>query len=237
MDPIDVLRCAVALAVFPGGLFLAAAAALVAVAGGLPGRRGPRLDEMAAIAAGVVAAALLPLPGTPLAGLASGIAMPGAAALLAAAVAWGGPRAWTRARMVAGIAAALAVLSLAAPATTLDLATVAGLPGRAVAAARILATIGLALAAPVLTGSRSTGAARASRAVVLAALLLLGVSLVISGDGATAGPAAAALGLAAVAAVSLVLRVARAQTALDDSVLAGAASVTALGAVVLAALG
>ena len=101
MDPVGVLAAAVALAVYPGGLFLGLAAAAVASPAQRWRPRGWTPTAVAGIVGAGLAAALLPLAGAP------ATALPGSGGeaqtnllavelLLAAAVVIAVPGSWTR---------------------------------------------------------------------------------------------------------------------------------------------
>ncbi|HET9051300.1 MAG TPA: hypothetical protein VFO60_06315 [Candidatus Dormibacteraeota bacterium] len=190
MDPVGLLAATVAMAVFPGGAFAVAAAAAVAL-GGLPGRRragtggevaGAGADappSLAAIAALAFAAALVPLPGSPMRSLPAAAATDNVVAvealLCAAVVLSGGPgRRWTWTAIAAAGLAASAVLALGAVAASFAPDVVAGLTDSRGGTARLLAGGAAILVAPTLAGL-GTAAARAHRlgvAGVTAALAL-----------------------------------------------------------------
>jgi hypothetical protein len=199
VDVLGLLGAVVAVALFPGGLYAAAVAAAA-----LPGTRMPAAQEPwtgSAVAAAVLllsAAALVPLPDSPVLALPPGS---GAPANLLAAMALGGagfalgmPPRWPRTRLVAAAAAALPLLVLAASAATLSFPVVVALPGRELAAARALAAVALLLAAPVLTRVYDHCLPRGLRALGLAVPALFGaVLLAPPGWSNLAAPAAAAL--------------------------------------------
>lgn len=248
MDATGLLASAVAVGVFPGGLYLvvASAAALLAAGRLRAARLGP--TEVAGLAATAMAAALIPLPGAP------GRLIPdpgGAAANLLALLLLGGgaiglalaPR-WDAWRSAAALAAGLPLLALAAAASTLSVATVAALPGSRLALARDLAALALLLAAPALVGEGSGDtASRAATpdaggwpgAAVLAVAVLTAVSVGLpSAVGRLPGVAVAAIALGMVAVAGTGLRGARAGWARR----AGATAVIpGLAAVVLAVAG
>jgi hypothetical protein len=243
VDVLGLLGAVVAVALFPGGIYAAA----VAVAA-LPGTRMPAAEEpwtgntVAAAILLLCAAALVPLPDSPV------IALPpnnGAPANLLAAMVLGGagfavgmPPRWSRARLLAGIAAAVPLLVLAASAATLSFPVVVALPGRRLAAARALAAVALLLAAPVLTRVYDHCLPRGLRALGLAVpALFAAVLLAPPGWSNLAAPAAAAMvvggtvlygGLVGLLAVTLRRRAIRAA--------GSGAALAAIASIVLTAL-
>jgi len=198
MDPLGVLQAVVALAVYPGGLFLAG---LVYLAGRLA--RAPRWHalrprELAALITIDLAVAGAPLPSSPAgslpptAGAAPNLVV--AALLVAASVVLVAPRRGDS-RRVLSAAAATTAISLAVVATaSLALTTITAQPGGVVAAVRAIAALAVLIAAPQLCGSPA-GPALGRRAV-LTGMALLGLSLLIpaglAGWAAVAGAAASA---------------------------------------------
>jgi hypothetical protein len=163
----------------------------------------------------VLAAALLPLPGSP------AISLPGRSGptpnllgmlvLLAAAVALTGPPRWSRRRLLLAAVATVPALVLAASAATFSLPVIVGLPGNRLALARDLAA--LVLGVVVLAGMSLWVAAALPRlpgvgaaAVVLAAVAVHGRVAPRLGRIAvrpvTAVAAAAALGSVVLGAVA-----------------------------------
>ncbi len=211
MDPLGLLLEIVGLAVYPGGLFLAAMAWVTFRGAGLP--RGTALDArgLAAIAAASVAAAMAPLPGTPAASLPPpGGATPNLAAATLLVVVAGslvapGPWSLRRRALVAFGGVALVLLGLIA--TSFSSTDISGAPGGAALAARILAVIGVLVALPLVLQPHSEMGSVAARAAVVAATLEVMLALLI--PPAQGWPVAPlwVLGLIAVVAVyALVLR-------------------------------
>jgi hypothetical protein len=104
MDPLGLLLEVVALAVYPGGLFLAALAWITFRGAGLARDAPLDIRGLAAVVAAVVAAAMAPLPGTPAASLPpDGGATPNliaAVLLIVVAGALVAPEPWSRRRRV-----------------------------------------------------------------------------------------------------------------------------------------
>jgi hypothetical protein len=218
MEVTGLLAAAVAVGVFPGGLYLAAAAS--AAARGAGAWRWPALTpaEIAGLVALTLAAALVPLPGAPgrlipdpggaEANLLALLMLTGVALGLGSAPRWG---AW---RSAAAAAAGLPLLALAAAGSTLSAPTVAGLPGARLGVARLLAALALVLVGPALAGAGSAdatergGVERAVPAVGLTALFaLLAVAIGFpSGWGRLPGFVAAALAVLVAGLVGLGLR-------------------------------
>jgi hypothetical protein len=203
MDALALLSAAVAVLLYPGGAYLAGAALL---AGGRAAASPARWTAPAA--AGVVcaglAAALLPLPGSPAISLPgrSGPApnLLGMLVLLAAAVALTGPVRWSPPRLLVAAAAAVPALALAAAAATFSLPVIVGLPGTRLALARDLAAVAVLLAAPLLLPDEPGASPPPARALVLGVVVLAGMSLwVPAALPRLPGAAAALVVLAAVA--------------------------------------
>jgi hypothetical protein len=214
MDPLGLLLEIVALAAYPGGLFLAVLAWMTHRGAALPRETAPDGRGLAAIAMAVVAAAMAPLPGTPAASLPPpGGATPNLAAsilLIAAACSLVAPRPWSLRRrvLVAFGGAALVLLGLIA--TSFSSTDISGSPGGLENAARILTIAGVLIALPLVVQPHSPGGWTAARATVVVATLEVVLAVVIP-PGMT-WPAAPlwVLGLAvAVVAYSVVLRLVR----------------------------
>jgi hypothetical protein len=208
MDPLGLLSAAVAVVVYPGGVFLVAAALLAAGRSALA-PTGWTAPAAAGAVCAALAAALLPLPGSPALGLPdrSGPApsLVPLLVLLGAAVALTGPSHWSRRRVALAAAVSLPALTLAATAATFSLPVIVALDGRGAVAARALAAVALLLGAPHLLpedGAEGGGESPpAARALVLGALVLAGLSLWLPAAlPDLSAAAAAALLLTAVAA-------------------------------------
>jgi hypothetical protein len=204
MDPLGLLAAVVAVLVYPGGTYLAAAALLAAGRSALAPARWTA-PAAAGAACAALAAALLPLPGSPAVGLPdrSGPApsLVPLLVLLGAAVALTGPAHWTRQRVALAMATTLPGLTLAASAATFSLPVIVALAGTGAAAARDLAAAALLLAAPHLLPEGAGEPPALARALVLGVLVLAGMSLWLPAAlPDLPGAVVAALLLAAVAA-------------------------------------
>jgi len=182
MDPLGLLLDVVALAVYPGGLFLAAMAWIIHRGAGLARGEGAGIRGLAAIAAAAVAAAMAPLPGTPAASLPPpGGATPNLVAAALAIIAAGAlvaPEPWSgrRRTLVAGGGTALVLLGLVA--TSFSSTDIAAATGTWSAVARVLTVIALLVALPLVVKPLAPGL-RAARATVVAAALLVVLAIVI----------------------------------------------------------
>jgi hypothetical protein len=237
MDALALLSAAVAVLLYPGGAYLAAAALL---AGGRAAAAPVRWTPPAAagaVCAGL-AAALLPLPGSPatsLPGRSGATAnLLGLLVLLAGAVALTTPVRWSPRRLLLAGAVTVPALALAAAASTLSLPVIVGLPGSRLALARDLAALAVLLAAPLLLPDDPEASPPPARALVLGVVVLAGMSLwVPAALPRLPGVAGAAVVLAAVA---LHGRVAPALVRLAARQATAAAAASALAAVVLGAV-
>jgi hypothetical protein len=173
MDPLGLLLEIVALAVYPGGVFLAVMAWITYRGAGIG--RGARLDvrALAAIAAADAAAAMAPLPGTPAASLPPpGGATPNLVAavlLLAVAGSLVAPQPWSRRRLVLAAFAGISIVLLGLVATSFSSTDIAAAAGRAGATARVLTVIAVLLALPVVVKPQGSGPPAVARATVVAA--------------------------------------------------------------------
>lgn len=211
MEVTGLLAAALAVAVFPGGLYLASAA--VASSRGGAARRLETLSppEIAGLVAITFAAALLPLPGAPSQLIpTTGGAPPNLLALLLlAGVVLGlatAPR-WDTWRCAAVAAATLPLLALSAQGSTLTATTVASLQGGQLETARLLTGLALVLAGPAVAGfGCGTDADRrslpGSATVALCALLAVAIGLPASWA-RLPGVVVAALGLVVAAFVGV----------------------------------
>ena len=143
MDPLGLLLEVVALAVYPGGLFLAALAWITCAAPGLTrGIHRSTFAGLAAIAAAVVAAAMAPLPGTPASSLPpDGGATPNliaAVLLVVVAGALVAPEPWSRRRRVLVTFGGISIVLLGLGATSFSSTDIAAAAGGVADAARIL---------------------------------------------------------------------------------------------------
>jgi hypothetical protein len=217
VDPLGLLLEVVALAVYPGGAFLAALALITSRGAGLA--RGAALDirGLAAVAAAMVAAAMAPLPGTPAASLPpDGGATPNliaAVLLVVVAGALVAPEPWSRRRRVLVIFGGIAIILLGLGATSFSSTDIAAATGGVADAARILTVIALLVALPIVVKPQFPHASVVARAAVVAASLEVVLAIAIPpGQQWPLGPLWV-LGIVVAAAVyALLLRIGRAIT-------------------------
>jgi len=240
MDPLGLLLEVVALAVYPGGVFLAVMAWITHRGAGIDRGAGPDVRALAAIAAADVAAAMAPLPGTPAASLPPpGGATPNlvaAALLVAVACSLVAPQPWSRRRLVLAAFAGISVVLLGVVATSFSSTDIAAAGGRSDVAARLLTVIAVLVALPMVVKPQRSDASALARAAVVAATLEVVLAVVI--PPAQQWPVAPlwVVGLvAAVAVYGLLLRLGRTAARREHAslfvlawVFAVAASVTAV---------
>jgi hypothetical protein len=239
MDPLGLLLEVVAIAVYPGGLFLAALAWLMHRTGGVP--RGASLDArgLTAIVAATVAASMAALPGSP----AASIPPPGGATpnlavavlLLFAAGTLAAPEMWSARRLalLSFGGASLLLLSLLAP--SLSIPGVAGAGGGSADAARILAAITALIVAPVVVQPyRIAGATGARVTVVAAALEVVLSTLIPPSLRWPVAPVAVGSVVVAAAVYGVLLRVGRGATQREHASLVAAAAACCAAATVAA---
>jgi hypothetical protein len=179
MNPLAILSAVAALAFFPGVAYASAVALAVAGAGRLPPGLGPaQLDELVAAVGLTAACGLLPLPGSPLVGLPTGVSLPVLIVALAAGVAWSTGERWPWHRLVAAAAAVVPLLALASVAMTLDLATLAA-AGGPVGTARPWVVVAILLGLPEVARPFDPHTARAGRAALVTVVGLVCFSLVL----------------------------------------------------------
>jgi hypothetical protein len=177
MDPTGLLDAVLAVAVYPGALFLALGSLVRRrVAGEGSGPRSPGVPpaiSLVPVLSAVVGTAMLPLTGSPALRLPPLLGAPGNVVaiivLLAIAADLGGG---SRAAAALAAGAALPILGLAASLGTLNVIAISTAGGTAALTARAVAAAVLVLAASLVAGGRSA-------AVVAAALALAGGSLVV----------------------------------------------------------
>jgi hypothetical protein len=177
MDPTGLLDAVLAVAVYPGGLFVAVAALVRRrLAGHRAGPRPPGVPPAMSIVpvlSAVIGAAMLPLVGSPALRLPPPSGAPGNVVailvLLAVAADLGTGR---RAAAVLAASAALPVLGLAASLGTLNVIAISTAGGTAALAARVAAAAVLVVASSLVAAGRSAS-------IVAAALALAGAALVI----------------------------------------------------------
>jgi hypothetical protein len=214
VDPLGALAALTAVALYPGGLFVAAlAVALRWSSGSSPGRRVGSGDLIAMLAA-TVAASLAPAPGSvatllppsPAFGVEPNLGAAIVLEALAVSLAGGGP--WNVTRLALSVTSLAPLLVLAALAATLSLPVLAGMPGALVSAGRALAAGALLTAG--LVASPLRGEDDAARLFTLASLAVLAGSLALSASTTQLPAPAAAAALGGVAlAYGLVARVLR----------------------------
>lgn len=239
MDPLGLLLEAVAIAVYPGGLFLAGLAWLMRWAGGTPAGTVTDVRRVAAIVAATLAAAMASLPGSPAAAIPppGGAAPNLAAAVLLLFVAGGlvAPEPWSfRRRALLGLGG-ISMLLLGLIAATFS---IPGAGGTGATAARILAVITALTAVPLVLQPHLSGADATARLMVLAATAEVVLSTLIP-PSLRWEPAILAV-LAMVAAVLLyavLLRVGRAATQREHPSLVVVATACCAAATVMAVLG
>ena len=177
MDPTGLLEAVLAMAVYPGAVFVALATLLrLRLAGRRPGPRGggpPPAISLVPVMAAVVAAAMLPMVGSPALRLpppaGAGTNLLALIVLLAIAVDLASA---SRPAAMLAAAAALPTLALAATQGTLDAETISRVSGGTAPAARALAALLLVAASAVCGGSRPAS-------LVASVLALGGAAMVI----------------------------------------------------------
>jgi hypothetical protein len=226
MDPLGLLLEIVALAVYPGGLFLAALAWLMRRAGGQSGGTALDVRGLVAIVAATLAASMASLPGDPAASLPPpGGAAPNLAAALLLIFAAGSlvaPHPWSRRRLVMLVLGSLSLALVALVSASFSVATLAGASGNTAATARVLAVITALVVLPLAVQPQlRTGPVGARMTVAAATVeLLLGTLISPSLQWPSAIAAVAALVVAAVL-YALVLRLGRPATRLEHPVMVG----------------
>jgi hypothetical protein len=238
MDPVSALRATLAMALFPGAGYLAVVGWAAARAGRLPRCGRPaRIEEAVAALAVAAACGLLAFPGSPLNDLPVAVSLGAVIVALSGAVAWGSSAAWNWRRVVAAVVVLAPLLCLGESAASLNVASLAVLPGRPVAAARIFAAAAVLIALPLLIRPFEATTSRLSRSALLAGSALLALSLIVAGPLGNGGGAIAA-GLCAGAAIvyAALLSVIRTAVDVDDSIFAGLAAIPASGSILLTLL-
>jgi len=241
MDPLGLLLDIVAVAVYPGGLFLAALAVTLQRTGGLPRRRDLDARGFGAVIAATLAASMSALPGSPAASVppAGGAAPNLVAAILLVFVGASltAPEPWSVRRMVLGGLGGASLILLGLVATSFSVASVAGGAGGAGLTARILAAASTLIALPLVVQPHGRGAGAAGRIAVSAATAEVVLSLVIPPSLQwPAGPIAVGALLGAVAVYGLLLRATRAITRREYPALVALAAACSAAAAVAAVL-
>lgn len=247
MDPLGLLLDVVAVAVYPGGLFLVALAWILQRVGGLP--RLPRLPRegaidaraLGAIIAATLAASMASLPGSPAASLPPpGGATPNLAAailLLFVAGSLAAQEPWSIRRVALSGLSGAALILLGLVAASFSVATIAGATGGEELAARILAAATVLVALPLVVEPHTGGTGVAGRLAVTAAALEVVLALLIPPSlrfPATLIAVAALLGGGVV--YGLLLRAARAGTRREYPALVALAGACCAAATVVAVL-
>lgn len=218
MDPLGLLLEIVAIAVYPGGLFLAALVWLSRRAAGLP--PGMQLDGggLVAVVAAALAASMASLPGSPAASIPpSGGATPNLVAcvlLLVVAASLVAPHPWSLRRLAAVVMAGASLVLVGLVGATYSISTIAGSGGGTGTSARILAAATVLVALPlVVQPHRRTGGSALARAAVVAATVevVLG-TLIPPSLSWPAAPLAVVALVAAAAVYAVLLRVVRSAT-------------------------
>ncbi len=239
---LSLFAAVVAVALFPGGAYAVALAGGMAATGRLEAARAPW--SSASLAAAVLllfAAALVPLPGSPSAVLPldNGAAANLLATLLltGAGLAAGTAPGWPRPRLAAAAAAVAPLLVLAAGAATLDFPVVVALPGRDLAAARVLAAVTVLLAAPVLARPHDAARPRTVRALALAVPALI-AAVLLAPPGWSGLPSAACAAMVFAGAAVYAAAAARVTGVLGgrDIPVVAIATLTSIASIVLTAI-
>jgi hypothetical protein len=241
MDPLGLLLDIVAVAIYPGGLFLAALALITQRAGALP--RGGAIDVRAlgAIIAATLAASMASLPGSPAASLPPpGGATPNLAAgilLLFVAGSLAAQEPWSIRRVALSGFGGAALILLGLVAASFSVATIAGAAGGEAAAARILAAATVLVALPLIVQPHAESAGAMGRLAVTAASLEVVLALLVPPSlhwPATVIAVGAVVG--GVVVYGLLLRAARAATRREYPALIALAGACCAAATVVAVL-
>jgi hypothetical protein len=235
MDPLGLLLAIVAVAVYPGGLFVVGVGWLTHRAAGMPPRT--RLDarSLAAIVIAALAASMASLPGSPAAALPPpGGATPNLAVALLLLVVGGAivaPDPWSFRRLTLLGLGGVSLLLLGLLASSFSIPALAGAGGDGADAARILAAITALIAAPLLLQPHlPIGAVTARLTVVAATVEVVLSSLIPPGLHLLAGTLAVVVLVAGVGLYALLLRLGRALTQDEHPTLVAIATLCAAGA-------
>jgi hypothetical protein len=241
MDPLGLLLAVVAVAVYPGGLFLAALGWLTRWAGGLP--PATRLDTrtLAAIVAATLAASMASLPGSPAASLPPpGGATPNLVAavlLLFVAGALAAPGPWSFRRLALLGLGGVSMLLLGLLAASFSIPSLAGVGGAGADAARILATITTLTALPLVVQPHLSIGAVTARVTVVAATVEVVLSTLIPPSLPWKSATLIVVALVAAAGIyAVLLRVGRAATQREHPSLVAFAAACCAAATVVAVL-
>ena len=241
MDPLGLLLDIVAVAVYPGGLFLAALAVIVQRTGGLPRRWDLDARALGALVAAALAASMSSLPGSPAASLPPpGGATPNlvaAVVLVFVAASLAAPEPWSVRRVVLGGLGGASLILLGLLATSFSVAAVAGGAGGEGLTARILAAVTTLIALPLVVQPHSRAVGAVGRIAVTAATTEVVLALVIPPSLRwPAGPIAVAALVGALAVYGLVMRATRAVTRREHPALVALATACCAAAAVAAVL-
>ena len=183
MDPLGLLLDIVAVAVYPGGLFLAVLAVIMQRSGGLPRSRDLDARALGAVIAATLAASMSSVPGSPAASLPpAGGATPNLAAailLLFVAASLAAPEPWSVRRVVLGGLGGASLILLGLIAASFSVATVAGGAGGAGLTARILAAATALVALPIVVQPFKRGPGAVGRLAVTTATAEVVLALVV----------------------------------------------------------
>ncbi len=232
MDPLGLLLAIVAVAVYPGGLFLACLAWLTWRLSGMPRATGLDRRGLVAVCVAVVAASMAMLPGSPAAALPPpGGATPNLVAavlLLFVAGALTAPDPWSSRRTVVVALGGVSLLLLGVVAASFSIDTLSGASGSTAAAARIVVAIGILAGLPVIVQPHRAGGSSTARATVVAAAVEVVLSTLIPAGLHAPATVLWVVGLIAAAAVyALVLRLMSAVAQREHLVLVVLAAVCA----------
>ncbi len=241
MDPLGLLLDIVAVAVYPGGLFLVVLAMVVQRAGGLPRFRELDARALGAVIAATLAASMASLPGSPAASLPpQGGATPNLAAamlLLFVAASLAAPEPWSVRRAVLGGLGGASLVLLGLVAASFSVATIAGVGGGEALTARILAAATALIVLPLVVQPHKRGAGAVGRIAVVAATAEVVLALLVPPSlqwPATLVAVGALVGC--VAAYGVLLRAARAATRREYPALVALAMACCAAATVAAVL-
>jgi hypothetical protein len=183
MDPLGLLLEVIALAIYPGGVFLGVMAWITWRGAGLPHGQALDVRGLAAISIAVVAAAMAPLPGTPAASLPPpGGATPNLIAAVLLVVVAGSlvaPDPWSRRRRVLVALGGISLVLLGLLAASFSSTDIAAAVGSMSLVTRILAVAGVLVALPIVVQPQLAQGSVAARATVVAASLIVVLAIVI----------------------------------------------------------
>jgi len=183
VDPLGLLLEIVALAVYPGGLFLGALAWITWRGAGLPRGGPPDARGLAAIGAAIVGAAMAPLPGTPAASLPPpGGATPNLVAAVLLVVVAGSliaPDPWSQSRRALVALDGISIVLLGLVGASFSTTDISGATGAISSVARILTVAGVLVALPIVVKPHAAIGSLGARSIVVAASLVVVLAIVI----------------------------------------------------------